>query len=200
MKHRRENEIKLQVYDPKQLRRLVSQLNFKVLKARHFESNRVFDFPDLRLRRSRSLLRLRFAGGEAILTFKGPPLRSRQYKTRREVETGVEDGILMQEILKNLGMKQVFLYEKYRTIYVEEGRADSHESPLLVYDETPIGDYVELEGPEDWIDTVASRLGYPRKDYITSSYLTLYFERCREEGRKPGNMVFKRHAGARQKS
>lgn len=199
MKYRRENEIKLWVHNPKSLRRRLSQLKFKVSRARAFESNYVFDFPDHRLSRSRSLLRLRFTGGQALLTYKGPPLASDRYKTRREVETGVEDGILLHEVLKNLGLVQVFVYEKYRTTYSEHGGAGSHGSPLLVYDETPIGDYIELEGPGKWIDAVAARLGYSREDYITSSYLALYLQYCREKGRKPGNMVFKRRAaGARE--
>ena len=52
MKHRRETEIKLLACDRKQLGKRLSHLGFKVLKARHFESNYLFDFPDLRLRRS----------------------------------------------------------------------------------------------------------------------------------------------------
>jgi adenylate cyclase class 2 len=191
MKHRRETEIKLQARDRKQAGKRLSQLGFKVLKSRHFESNYLFDFPDLRLRRSRSLLRLRFAGGEHLLTFKGPPLRTRRYGSRREIETRVEDGVLLREVLKNLGLKQVFIYEKYRTIYAEGNKTDFHGQPQVAYDETPIGNYLELEGSEKWIDEVAARLGYSRQDYITSTYLALYFQKCREEGKKPGNMVFK---------
>jgi adenylate cyclase class 2 len=191
MKHRRETEIKLLAHDRKQVRKRLSQLGFKVLKARHFESNYLFDFPDLRLRRSSCLLRLRFAGGEDLLTFKGPPRRPRRYESRHEIETPVEDGILLREVLKRLGLKQVFIYEKYRTIYAEGNRADSHRVPQVAYDETPIGNYLELEGPEKWIDAVAGWLGYSPRDYVTSTYLALYFQKCREEGKKPGNMVFK---------
>jgi adenylate cyclase class 2 len=191
MKQRRETEIKLLAPDRKQLGKRLSHLGFKVLKARHFESNYLFDFPDLRLRRSRCLLRLRFAHGEDRLTFKGPSLRQRWYETRREIETRVEDGVLLREVLKNLGLKQVFIYEKYRTIYAKGNKADFHGLPQVAYDETPIGNYLELEGPEKWIDAVATRLGYSRQDYIASSYLALYCQKCREEGKTPGNMVFK---------
>jgi adenylate cyclase class 2 len=191
MRHRRETEIKLLARDRKQWGKRLSQLGFKVSRARHLERNYLFDFPDLRLRRSRCLLRLRFADGEDRLTFKGPPLRTRRYKTRREIEARVEDGVLLREILKNLGLKQVFIYEKYRTVFAEGGKADFHRLPQLMYDETPIGNYLELEGPEKWIDEVATRFGYSRQDYITSSYLALYFQKCREEGKTPGNMVFK---------
>jgi adenylate cyclase class 2 len=215
MMHRRETEIKLLARDRKQVAKQLFQLGFKVLKARHFESNCVFDFPDLRLRRARCLLRLRFAGGEGLLTFKGPPLGTRRYESRREIETRVEDGALLRGVLENLGLKQVFVYEKYRTIYAESNEADFHglprarrrggpcarpeaESnkadhglPQVAYDETPMGNYLELEGREKWIDEVATRLGYLPQDYITSTYLALYLRKCREEGEKPGNMVFK---------
>ena len=191
MKHRRETEIKLLACDREQLGKRLSHLGFKVLKARHFESNHLFDFPDLRLGRSGCLLRLRFAHREDWLTFKGPSLRRRWYETRREIETRVEDGVLLREVLKNLGLKQVFIYEKYRTIFAEGNKTDLHGLPQVAYDETPIGNYLELEGPEKWIDEVATRLEYSRQDYITSSYLALYCEKCQEEGKTPGNMVFK---------
>jgi adenylate cyclase class 2 len=190
MRHRRETEIKLLARDRKQVRKRLSQLAFKVFKARHFESNYLFDFPDLRLHKSGCLLRLRFAGGESLLTFKGPPLRTRRYGSRREIETRVEDGALLREVLKNLGLKPVFVYEKYRTTYATGNRADIYGLPLVAYDETPIGNYLELEGPEKWIDKIATQLGYSPQDYITSTYLALYVRKCREERRKPANMVF----------
>ena len=191
MKHRRETEIKLLARDREQVGKRLFQLGFRVFKARHFESNYLFDFPDLGLRRARCLLRLRFAGGEDLLTFKGPPLRARRYESRREIETRVEDGVLLREVLKNLGLKQVFIYQKYRTIYAAGKKADFHGLPQVAYDETPIGNYLELEGPEKWIDEVASRLGYSSQDYITRTYLALYLQKCQDEGKKPGNMVFK---------
>jgi adenylate cyclase class 2 len=191
MKHHRETEIKLPARNSKQAGTL-SRLGFKVLEPRHFESNYVFDFPDLRLRKARCLLRLRFVEGRNLLTFKGPPLRTRGYKTRREIETRVEDGVLVREILKNLGLKPVFVYEKYRTLFAGRGKAGLHPLPEVAYDETPIGNYLELEGPAESIDAVATRLGYSRRDYIASSYLTLYLQKCRQEGKKQGNMVFRR--------
>jgi len=191
MEHRCETEIKLLAGDSSKVQKRLSQLGFKVIKARHLESNYLFDFPDLRLGRSGRLLRLRFAGGEDMLTFKGALLGTQQYASRREIETRVEDGVLLGEVLKSLGLKQVFIYEKYRTLYSAGHRADSHELAQVAYDETPIGNYLELEGPEKWIDEVATRLGYSPQDYITSTYLALYLQKCWEEDKKPANMVFK---------
>jgi adenylate cyclase class 2 len=191
MKHRRETEIKLPARDRQGVGGGLGRLGFKVFKARHFECNCLFDFPDLRLGKAGRLLRLRFAGGEYSLTFKGPLLGARRYANRREIETRVEDGVLLGELLKNLGLKQVFIYEKYRTIYTARNRAGPYELPQVAYDETPIGNYLELEGPGKWIDEVATRLGYSPQDYITSTYLALYIQKSREEGKKPSNMVFK---------
>ena len=193
MKPRHETEIKLRVSGPKQLKQRVRDMGFRAVKARHFESNYLFDFPDQRLRKARCLLRVRFVDGHGIFTFKGAPVGSRNYKIRREIETAVADGHKVREILESLGLREVFCYEKYRTIYAPRGKQEISEAPHLVYDETPIGDYVELEGPERWIDQVAHQLGFSQKDYITASYGALYRQKCLEQGKKPGNMVFPVH-------
>jgi len=190
MRHRHETEIKLVVRNPKELRWRLSELGFRPVLARHFESNYLFDFPDQRLRKSRCLLRLRFADERGLVTFKGAPIQSRDYKIRREIETNVEDGHQLREIFRNLGLGEVFCYEKFRTIYAPRGKKLASEAPHAVYDETPIGNFLELEGPERWIDEVARQLGYSRKEYITESYAALYRKKCLVEGKTPGNMVF----------
>ena len=190
MKSPREIEIKLKVEDPRALKRRLKECGFVVVERRHFESNIIFDFRDLRLRHSRMLLRLRKEGKRQILTFKGPPHLSDNYKIRAELETEVEDAAAFQKILEALGLRPIFRYEKYRTVYAEEGRRKTESAPLLVYDETPIGHYIELEGPARWIDRAARGLGYQRRDYITASYAALYQDDSRERGIKAGNMVF----------
>jgi adenylate cyclase, class 2 len=181
-----EVEVKLRVPAPARLKRRLRELGFGVAKRRHFESNVVFDFADLRLRKVRSLLRLRWEGRRCTVTFKGTPRPSASYKIRREIETGVEDGMPLQQVFEALGLRPVFRYEKYRTAYAPQGK----NGPALLYDETPIGNYVELEGPKKLIDRLASQLGYRRKDYITASYATLQQEHCRKKGIPPRDMVF----------
>ena len=193
MKHRHETEIKLAVTDGRELRRRLAELGFRTVKARHFESNYLFDFPDLRLRKARCLIRLRFAGDRGLLTYKGAPVQSRDYKIRREIETRVEDGHSLREILLLLGLREVFCYEKFRTTYSPRGKGDVDEAPHLVFDVTPIGNYLELEGPQRWIDEVARQLGYARRDYIRESYAALYRMKCEVEGKTPGNMIFLPH-------
>jgi len=61
---------------------------------------------------------------------------------------------------------------------------------LVELDETPVGNFVELEGPAEAIDKAAEALGYTRKDYLVKNYLALYAEDCRRRGVPPGNMLF----------
>jgi adenylate cyclase class 2 len=57
-------------------------------------------------------------------------------------------------------------------------------------DQTPIGDFLELEGAAQWIDRTARTLGFSPADYITVSYGRLYLEYCEAKGVDPRNMVF----------
>ena len=193
MRHRHETEIKLEVRNLKDIRMKLTEQGFRPIMARHFESNILFDFADQRLRKSRCLIRLRFRGDQGLLTYKGAPIRSRDYKIRPEFETEVADAHQVHEILHHLGLREVFSYEKYRTIYAPRGKHDVGHAPHLVFDETPVGNFIELEGPQRWIDEVARQLGYSRRDYIKESYAALYRKKCQIEGRTPGNMLFSKN-------
>ena len=47
------------------LKRRLAEVGFRQVRARHFETNYLFDFPDLRLLKANCLLRVRFAGNHA---------------------------------------------------------------------------------------------------------------------------------------
>ena len=72
------------------------------------------------------------------------------------------------------------------------GSAKWAKDLLIELDETPLGTFLELEGPAEAIDRAAQELGYSRKDYIAKSYLALYLEECRRRGEQPKNMVFEK--------
>jgi adenylate cyclase, class 2 len=190
VQHKQEIEIKLEVRDPEAIKRRLKELGFRRVQARHFESNRLFDFPDGALGRARCLLRLRVAGGKALLTFKGAPAQSRRYKVRREVEAQVPDADLLREILEDIGLEEVFRYDKYRTRYAAPRRGSGAGQGEIVYDETPIGNYLELEGPRRWIDRMARGLGFGPRNYVTLSYAALYLLKCQATKKQPGNMLF----------
>jgi len=60
----------------------------------------------------------------------------------------------------------------------------------ILLDETPIGNYLKLEGEPEWIDSTAVQLGFGWGDYITSSYRKLFVERAGRHKKAPRDMVF----------
>jgi adenylate cyclase class 2 len=179
-----ETEIKLRVDDPDEIVNRLDALGFTVAKARLFESNTIYDSPDLALKRRGHLLRLRDAGGRAVLTFKGVSSPGK-HKSREELETVIEHGPTAALIFERLGFQPVFRYEKYRTEY-----SRGAEQGVVTVDETPIGWFLELEGEPEWIDTVAGELGYTEGDYVTVSYASLYASYREIEKLSSSNMVF----------
>jgi adenylate cyclase class 2 len=183
--HGTENEIKLRVESARTAETLLRSHRFSVTRDRVFEVNRVYDTPDRLLRRKNNVLRVREAGSSCILTLKGSAANSSRHKSRTECETGVSDAAALDKILGGLGYQCVFRYEKYRTEYQRAG-----EPGTAMLDETPIGIYLELEGPPEWVDSTAAELGYASDRYITASYGTLYHQHCRQIGVVPSHMVF----------
>ena len=51
---------------------------------------------------------------------------------------------------------------------------------------------MELEGPPRAIDRAAKELGFSKKDYILTNYVSLFAEDCRRRGQKMGDMVFQK--------
>jgi adenylate cyclase class 2 len=182
----RETEIKLAVPDVRTARGLLRAAGFRISKRRVFETNTVFDTPELTLRRAATLLRVRQAGGTATITYKGPPTIAR-HKSREELELQISDAGVMGAIIERLGLGVVFHYDKYRTEYRQPGRAG-----VATLDETPAGVYLELEGTARWIDRAARKMGFAEDDYITASYARLWLDWCAWHGVGPSDMVFKR--------
>jgi adenylate cyclase class 2 len=180
-----EIEIKLAVSNLAVVRRLVRGLGFAITCPRLLEQNTLFDTPENSLGRSGELLRLRSEGEHWWLTWKGPAGAPSRHKTRVEIETEVMDGQQMQQILVRLGFHSAFKYEKYRTEFQRPG-----DPGKLLLDETPIGNFIELEGEPEWIDRLAGELGYGSGDYILVSYAILFLRWRDQQGSQARNMVF----------
>lgn len=181
-RNNQETEIKLRVDQAASARRRLMAAGFRLLKPRVLEQNVVFDSTDSALRAKSCLLRVRRVGKESILTFKGPP-QPGPHKSREELETSIGDPEIFTAVLERLGYRPGWRYEKYRTEF-------RRGAGVATLDETPIGIFFELEGPPEWIDRTARRLGFSPADYIKASYGSLYFEWCKLNGREPGDMVF----------
>lgn len=185
-----ETEVKVSLAAPEEFEAAVLRLGAVLLSARHFEDNAILDFPGGQLRGDRCLLRVRTTDHGAWLTFKGPPQESSLYKIREELEVGVDAASTALRILERLGMEVWFRYQKYRTEYRLLGLGQGVAEILVALDETPIGNYAELEGSEEGILAVARRLGLGESAFLRDSYYSLYVKHCHDCGCAPGHMVF----------
>jgi adenylate cyclase class 2 len=161
-----EIEIKFRVTDLRALVRKLRGAGFKLVTPRTHEMNTLYDLPGEVLRARNELLRIRKYGPEWTLTHKSGTKRGR-HSSRVELETAVADGRKMDMILHLLGYAPSFRYEKFRSEW-DDGKGH------VVVDETPIGNFCEIEGPPRWIDNTAEKLGVNPEDYITKNYATLF--------------------------
>ena len=171
-----ETEIKFRVASVEELQLRLKEAGFRLDTPRAFESNVLYDTPDRRMRARTEILRIRNYDGRCTVTHKRLPDAGPgedTHKHRVETETEVSDGDALAEVFRSLGLVEAFRYEKWRT---EWSDGEGH----CVVDETPIGDFAELEGTADWIDRAAARIGVDRLDYLTLSYGRL-FDLWREE-------------------
>lgn len=161
-----EIEVKIRIGDARAAREKVLGLGAAVARERHLEKNVLFDFASGALREGRRALRLRTTGKRATLTFKGEPRKSRSFKVREEHETQVRDPRQVRRILKALGLRETFAYEKHRTVF-RKARL------TIALDETAAGNFLELEGERHEIVRFARALGFKRADFITDDYVAL---------------------------
>lgn len=214
-----ETEIKLRIDDVEALRRALKGLGARHIRrgaGRVYERNVLFDTREGELGRREQLLRIRTEvtekeGGErnekarqrVTVTFKRPVSEQgtegheEQHKVREEVEAQVMDGEALTKIFEGLGMRSWFRYEKYRTTFRLPESQRWAKDLLIELDETPIGTFVELEGPAEAIDRAATALRFSKRDYIVTNYLVLYREECQRQGKEPGDMVFAKKKSAR---
>jgi adenylate cyclase, class 2 len=163
-----EIEIKFRVADSRALARRLRAAGFRLVTPRTHELNTLYDLPSGELRTRGELLRLRKYGAEWVLTHKSRGTAGR-HKNRVEMETRVVDGKKMDAILRALGYAPSFRYEKFRTEWTD---GKGH----VVVDETPVGNFAEIEGAPRWIDATAKKLGVTEADYILTNYAGLFLE------------------------
>jgi len=188
--HGIETEVKIRLSDRSAAKLRLENAKFAIAVPRRFESNTLYDTADMKLKRAQMLLRLRQVGGESLITWKGPSIPG-PHKIRPELETTVGSHETLDKILRALGYEPSFRYEKYRTEYKQQSEYGStSDEGVVTLDETPIGDFFEIEGTPEWIDRTATLLGFERGSYVLASYGRLYLDHCAANGLEPSNMVF----------
>ncbi len=195
--------MKLPIADREAFLRQLTGLRAKLTRPRVHEMNTLYDTENgdlakggqiARIRVERSALRevsnhraAHHGNSEAAadapvatLTYKGPAGGSGgDYKVREEHEVRVGNAQMLEALCKMLGLRPWFRYEKYRSKYALPGI----KGVELDFDETPVGDYLELEGARVSIDRAARRLGFTKADYIVGSYGGLFMESLKIRGK-----------------
>ncbi len=182
-----ETEVKLACGDLGRLRD--AGFTLTISTPRHFEDNWLLDSPDQMLFRQRAALRVRAVNGKGSVTFKGvvPESESSPLKVREEIESDTSDPARMIAVFEKLGLRRAFRYQKYRTNY--SLRLDGEELKVSL-DETPMGNFMEIEGDEATILRVLEAAGFSSKDIIRETYPDLHVERCRARGVPLEDLVF----------
>lgn len=161
-----EIEVKFYLKDIQSVRNRIIELGAENT-GRVFETNIRFDDTENSLFQKQSLLRLR-RNTKTTLTFKSEPSeKDDQFKTLREFEVEVSDFTAMQRILDHLGFHQVQIYEKWRETFLYNGTS-------LCLDNMPFGDFLEIEGPKEYIRSNASAIGLDWDKRIILNYLAIF--------------------------
>lgn len=165
-----ETEIKFRIADLDALTARLIASGFHLDTPKSFESNVLYDTPERSMRARTEILRIRDYAGRCVVTHKRLPdvgPGEDTHKHRIETETVVADAAAIAGIFTSLGLVPAFRYEKWRA---EWSDGQGH----CVVDETPIGNFAELEGDAEWIDRAAERLGVAQSEYLTLSYGRLF--------------------------
>lgn len=183
MKTHQELEIKIPVRDLSKYRDTLISSGAAQVSEPHLERNALFDDAEGRLFSAKKALRVRHARGRGILTFKGAASFEGSIKRREELEVEVSDPELLETILKRLGFIARFRYEKRREEY-------RWKDCVFALDETPIGNFIEIEGESGPIGEALKALGLSAEDAVKSSYAGLYRRAREDDPRLPPDMVF----------
>jgi adenylate cyclase class 2 len=142
-------------------------------KSEEFEVNTLYAGDTLDV--GHSILRLRRIGKRGILTYKERfPTRS-TIKHQREDETAVADADAMELILEALGFTAALVYEKRRETWTL-GKTE------IVIDELPFGLFMEIEGTEQDIRDIESKLAIKRLRAESATYPQLTLKHGTDHG------------------
>lgn len=162
-----ETEAKIRVSSLHAVKRKIRATGGRLLNARTFEANTLFDVPSGALRESGRSFRVRRYGSNGSVTLKGVASVQGGVKSRGELETHVASPEVLAEILHALGFVPHFRYEKFREVWKVGGT-------VVCLDETPLGHFVEIEGALSAILRVAKALGFQASDFMSDSYPALW--------------------------
>jgi adenylate cyclase class 2 len=183
-----ETEIKLYTPDHAEIETRLLAAGALLTAPRVYERNIRYEDAQNTLTDRRIVLRLR-QDSRARLTYKEDlPDDDQDGLSRYEAEVEVSDFAAMDTILRKLGYRPHMIYEKYRTTYM----LDEAE---IVLDETPLGNFVEIEAEKTTIQNVVRQIGLGDAPRMSGSY-ALLFERVKQRLQLPfADLTFENFEG-----
>ncbi len=155
-----EIEQKYRIRNPQVVRTQLKRMRARKIR-KGFESNELFDLDGF-IRRHGCVIRLRKYGGKTLLTFKGPRQKG-NVKKRVEIESLVPYQTT-RSILRQMGFRITFRYEKIREIYHWRG------TEIVLDHLSRHGWFLEIEGTEKGIRQAADKLGLKKKHIELRTY------------------------------
>lgn len=178
-----EEEIKLRVASLAPVRARLQELGALLVHPRALEDNWIVDDAAESIFGGGRLLRVRRWGNEGLVTFKGRASYHGGVKRRAETQCRIDDPQALLEIFAQVGLKVTRRYQKWR----EAWQLDGVE---VVLDETPMGPFVELEGPAAALRPLALSLHLDPANSLAGSYSELWQQWRRTHPEAPADMVF----------
>jgi len=183
-----EVEVKL-LLDKPELAQLRKALGKAKRLGKNVERNFILDYSEMAIASRGCLMRLRFSGDRAILTFKGPKKAS-NYKSREETEFALGKAKDYKKVVASfgkVGLNPTWRYDKVRESFSFAGcHIDVDTLPLL-------GTVVEVEADSDAkVRTCISKLGLAGAKSFNGSYYDLAAMHFRKFGRPVGNLILKK--------
>jgi adenylate cyclase class 2 len=153
----KEIEVKVLEIDPKEVVAKLKQLGAEKIEA-GLVKVKAYDFPDGRLKKDRSFVRLRTFGHRHELMLK-KMISKQEYKIAEEIETAVSDHDATVKLVESLGMETFSENEKYRASYrLGNARVEFDKLPTAPW-------FIEIEAPtEADVEKAVDMLGFSMSD------------------------------------
>ncbi len=183
MEKNQEIEVKFYLQDLARFEKNLQGLGAELIQPRTHELNLRFDTPDMALTRTFQVLRLRQDEHSRFTYKRRESGGNGSVSSRKEIEFEVSDFENARLFLEALGYQVYVSYEKYRRTYRLAGLE-------IMLDETPLGDFIEIEGPDaPSIETLVAALHLNWQARSLEGYIML-LDKVKAIHSKIKNMAF----------
>lgn len=170
-----ETEVKIEIDSVEQIRQKLVEMKAELFKKKALQTDIYLD--NGRLRKKDQTLKIR---DNAILVYKGHSQKRKNIRSSEEIEVMVDNGSYILHLLEKLGYTRYWKKELYRECYL-------YHMTQICIDETPMGNFIEIEGKKEDIINIAKQLGFSQKHFIADGYGKLWKKKNKN---KQVDMVF----------